>query len=288
MTGYFSPLRYPGGKAKLTNYIAEIMKINDLVGCCYVEPYAGGAGIAMSLLLTKKVKQVFLNDINQSVYSFWYSVLHQPEDLCRLIKDTPVDMDQWYKQQEIQSQLEMHDALEIGFSTFFLNRTNRSGIIHKSGVIGGKNQDGKWKIDARFNKDALIQRIEKIASFSSKISLSKLDAVDFINDVLPDVPKKALIYFDPPYYVKGQGLYQNHYVHEDHEEISKLIKQKIKQEWVVSYDNVPEIKKLYKNLRQLEFTLNYSARNYYKGTEVMVFKNGMQIPEEQDPLKTAA
>jgi DNA adenine methylase len=288
MDAYFSPLRYPGGKARLTNYIGKLMEINGLAGSCYAEPYAGGAGIAMSLLLTKKVKQIFLNDLNKSVHSFWYSVLHQPDDMCRMIKDTPVNMEQWYKQQAIQANPEDHNYLELGFSTFFLNRTNRSGIIHNSGVIGGKNQDGKWKIDARYNKESLINRIEKIASFASKIALSNLDAVEFITDVLPDAPKRTLVYFDPPYYVKGQGLYQNHYVHEDHKKISKLIKTKVKQYWIISYDNAPEIKELYRNLEQLEFSLNYSAKNYYKGTEVMIFRNGIKIPEEENPLRVAA
>lgn len=285
MSTYFSPLRYPGGKAKLTGYIDQIMKINGLSGSCYAEPYAGGAGIALALLLSRRVKQIYINDLNPSVHAFWYSVLHQPEELCQLIHDTSVNMEQWYKQQDIQTNQDKASSLELGFSTFFLNRTNRSGIIHNSGVIGGKEQAGKWKIDARYNKDALIKRIEKIAGFSTKISLTNLDAIDFINDILLNIPKQALVYFDPPYYVKGQGLYQNHYIHEDHKEISDLIKNKVKQHWVVSYDNAPEVKKLYSTHRQLEFSLNYSAKNYYKGTEVMVFKNGMQTPEEKNPTK---
>ena len=288
MCAFYSPLRYPGGKAKLTNYISQVMELNDLSGSCYAEPYAGGAGIAMSLLLTKRVKQVFLNDLNKSVHSFWYSLLHQPDELCRLIRDTPVNMEQWQKQQEIQTNHANCSILDLGFSTFFLNRTNRSGIIHNCGVIGGYKQEGKWKMDARYNKDNLIERIIKIAEFAHRISLSNLDAIDFINDILPSIPKRALVYLDPPYYVKGQGLYQNHYVHDDHKKIAKLIKQKVKQSWLVSYDNVPEIKRLYNRHQQLDFSLNYSASKHYKGTEVMIFKNNMIMPDEKEPVKAAA
>lgn len=169
------------------------------------------------------------------------------------------------------------------FSTFFLNRTNRSGIIHKSGVIGGKQQDGTWKIDARYNKGDLISRIFSIAEMSSKISLSNMDAAEFIKDILPEIPKRSLVYFDPPYYVKGQGLYLNHYIHEGHENMQKLIASSVKQNWIVSYDNAPEIKKMYSRYPQLEFSLNYSAQKNYKGTEVMIFKNGMVIPEYGSP-----
>ncbi|WP_417798709.1 DNA adenine methylase [Terasakiella pusilla] len=275
---FSTPLRYPGGKGRLSRYIGEIIELNGLSNGCYVEPYAGGAGIAISLLQAEFVQTVHLNDISKPVYSFWHSVLRDTENLCRLINDTPVTIDEWFARREKFRNFEELSLLELGFTTFFLNRTNRSGILH-AGVIGGKEQTGKWKLDARFNKNDLVARIQKLAQYSGRISLSQLDTVDLIKEVLPTISKRSLVYFDPPYYVKGQGLYQNHYNHDDHEEIADLVQNRVQQHWVVSYDNVPEICDMYSKCRQEVFSLSYSAQQHYKGSEVMVFKDDLFIPE---------
>ena len=182
MTDQFNtPLRYPGGKGRLAQFVADLIEANGLSGCHYVEPYAGGAGIAISLLYLEYASHVHLNDLNRSVYAVWRSVLDEPDALCRLVRDTPITMEEWHKQRSVQK-AEQASTLELGFSTFFLNRTNRSGII-QAGVIGGKNQTGTWKIDARFNKAELARRIEKIARHKPRISLYNKDSVDFVNEI---------------------------------------------------------------------------------------------------------
>lgn len=283
-----TPLRYPGGKGKLTDFIKLTFEANELLDGHYVEPYAGGAGIALNLLLHGYASCIHLNDLNQSVYSFWHSVLNAPEELCKLISDTPVTMDEWHKQKAIQKNPDKHSRLELGFSTFFLNRTNRSGIIW-GGVIGGKNQDGNWKLDARFNKPDLIQRIQNIALYRSRIHLYNLDAAELIATILPLLPEKTLVYLDPPYYVKGQGLYENHYLHADHFEIARLVKTNIRLPWVVSYDHAPEIVEMYKGCPTIEYGINYSAQDRYKGAEVMFFSKDLVIPDVKNPanLKVA-
>jgi len=282
-----TPLRYPGGKGRLTQYMGRVIELNGLTDGHYAEPFAGGAGIAISLLFLEYIRKVHLNDVNESVNAFWASVLDHTEDLCRLIKDTKVTMDEWFRLRAVQQRPNEATTLELGFSTFFLNRTNRSGII-SGGVIGGKAQAGEWKLDARFNKDDLIGRIQKIATFRSRISLTKLDAAEFIRDRLPELPKKSLIYLDPPYYVKGQGLYQNHYMHDDHANIANLVRNCIKQKWIVSYDNHPAIRELYAGLRQEEFGLHYSANNRFTGREVMIFRDGLKTPDAIEPSRSAA
>lgn len=220
-----TPLRYPGGKGKLTDFIKLVFVQNNLISGHYVEPYAGGAGIAINLLLQGYAGHIHLNDINRSVYAFWHSVLYETDALCQKIVSTEVTIDEWFIQKNIQKNSQSHNLLELGFSTFFLNRTNRSGIL-AAGVIGGKNQNGKWKIDARYNKDDLVSRIERIYLNRDAISLYNVDAVSLIKNVLPSLPDRTLIYLDPPYYVKGQGLYENHYVHDDHIEIAELVQKK--------------------------------------------------------------
>jgi DNA adenine methylase len=239
-----TPLRYPGGKGKLTEFIKLVFEENDLLDGHYAEAYAGGAGIAINLLMLEYASCIHLNDIDPSVYAFWHSVINSSDELCKKIRDVKLDMTEWRKQKAIQRAPEKYDLLELGFSTFFLNRTNRSGIIN-AGVIGGNAQTGEWKIDARFNKVDLCRRIEKIALYRSRIRLYNLDAVSMINGVLPSLPQKSLIYLDPPYYDKADRLYKNFYKHDDHLAISKLVKKKIKIPWIVSYDNAPEIIEMY-------------------------------------------
>ncbi|HKI50486.1 MAG TPA: DNA adenine methylase [Geothermobacteraceae bacterium] len=284
---YTTPLRYPGGKSKLARFIQLVFEENELLDGHYVEPYAGGAGIAFALLFYEYAAHVHINDLNRSVYAFWHSVLNETDNLCQLIVDTPVSMDQWFRQKSIQNTPCEHSLLDLGFSTFFLNRTNRSGIIG-GGVIGGKDQLGKWKIDARYNKESLISRIQKIALFRNRISLYNLDAANLITSVIPQLPPKTLVYLDPPYYVKGHGLYESHYLHEDHAEIAKLITTEIPQKWIVSYDNVPQISGLYHAHRQITYSLSYSAADRYKGSELMVFCDELSIPDVDSPAKIKA
>lgn len=279
-----SPLRYPGGKGKLANYIKLVFEGNNLLDGHYVEPYAGGASVAFSLLFEEYASHIHINDLNTSVYAFWHSVLNDSETLCHLIDSTPVTMKEWKRQKAIQNDSENHSLIELGFSTFFLNRTNRSGIIG-GGVIGGKDQQGKWKIDARYNKAGLRERIEKIARYRDRISLYNLDASQFILDILPELPKKTLVYLDPPYYVKGEGLYEDHYQHEDHVTVAKLVTKNIKQRWIISYDSALEICKLYEAYRQIIYGLNYSAADRYEGSEVIVFCDKLSIPEIDNPTK---
>jgi len=279
---YTTPLRYPGGKSRLTNFIKLVFRENNLLDGHYVEPYAGGASIAFSLLFYGYVSHIHINDLNKSVYAFWHSALYDIENLSRLICDTPVTMESWRQQKSIQENLSQHSVLEIGFSIFFLNRTNRSGII-QGGVIGGQKQNGKWKLDARYNKQDLIARIEKVERFRKQINLHNQDAAKFLFKIAPKLPANSLIYLDPPYYVKGHGLYENHYQHEDHVVVSKLVTRSVKQRWIVTYDNVPEIRRLYKGYRKLCYRLSYSAADRYEGSEVMFFSNKLIIPNVHSP-----
>lgn len=276
MRNFVSPLRYPGGKLKMVDYVKHLFEANDLCGGIYIEPYAGGGSVALSLLQAGYANSIKINDIDRSIYAFWYSVLYNTEKLCRLITDTPVTMDVWKAERELQVRKQEADLLELGFSTFFLNRTNRSGIL-SGGVIGGKNQDGNFKMDARFNKADLIRRIEKIAYYTDKIELTSMDAVELIRS-LEQPAEKALCYLDPPYYVKGRDLYLNYYNDDDHRAIAEAI-QEYMGKWIISYDAVDFIKGLYQGYRQREYYLSYSAGNPSKGKELMVYSEDLIIPE---------
>lgn len=264
---FFSPLRYPGGKSKLTAYVLETMKLNNLHGGAYVEPFAGGCAIAWYLLLNDHVRKVYINDLDPAIHAFWYCVIYKTDELCELINSTPVTITEWYKQREIYRE-KPNDYLKLGFATFFLNRTNRSGII-KAGVIGGLEQQGRYKLDCRFNKKRLINQIKNIAIRRDQIRLTNLDATQFIEEYIPDIGGVALINIDPPYYVKGKGLYQNFFEHDDHYRLYESIK-RITQPWIVTYDDTPEICGIYAEYYPESFGLTYTAQTKYKGAEVII------------------
>src|ERR1700676_2829369 len=98
---YFTPLRYPGGKAKLAAYVKRLMKENRLLDGEYAEPYAGGAAIALELLFHEYVSRVHINDVSKPVHAFWKSVLSNTEAFCHLIMKTPLKVAQWDKQKQI-------------------------------------------------------------------------------------------------------------------------------------------------------------------------------------------
>lgn len=270
----------------MTQHVIDLLEMNELVGGHYVEPYAGGAGIAIPLLFMEFASHIHLNDLNPSVYAFWKSVLDHGDDMAQMVRNAPLTVEEWRRQRAIQFQQNEPSLLDLGFSTFYLNRTSRSGII-RGGVIGGINQDGKWKIDARFNREALARRIEKIASYRSRISLYNMDAADLIKEVLPSIPLQSLVYLDPPYYENGSKLYQNSYQHGDHEIIANQVSE-IAQPWIVSYDNVEPIRRFYASYRQQTFGLRYSAQRAYEGVEVMVYGNSLKIPGQIRPSRSVA
>ena len=282
---YFTPLRYPGGKAKLADYVKAMMKENRLLDGEYVEPYAGGAAIALELLFHEYVSRVHINDVSIPVFSFWKSVLDNTECFCKLISDTPLTVKEWSKQKRILSDLRTHNELEIGFATFFLNRTNRSGILN-GGIIGGRDQTGPWKIDARFNAKGLIQRVEAIAGMRDRIKLTGQDALQFLQAGMAHWPADTLVYLDPPYYVKGRALYHDFYEHEDHERVAQFMMDGSHlQRWIVSYDNVPAIRNMYQGVRHVVYDIGYSARSASYGSEVMFFCNGLKVPPLIGPIR---
>lgn len=269
---YCSPLRYPGGKACIFPFVSKIMYENCLIGTNYAEPYAGGAGLALKLLFEEYVNRIYLNDLDKSIYFFWKIILEDHIRLCDWISDVEVSVENWKYYKSILVSQEDPRAIDIAKATFFLNRTNVSGVL-KGGIIGGYAQKGKYKIDARFNKDDLIKRIERIARFRSRISISNLDGLAFIkrmNKKQDDI----FLYLDPPYFHKGADLYLNFYSKADHKKLAKNV-HKIDKNWMVSYDNHEFILNLYKDKRKIRYQLSQSASNRI-GNEVLIFSDKLK------------
>lgn len=274
----YTPLRYPGGKARFAPLIAEVIQANKLGGAHYLEPYAGGAGVALVLLLDEIVEHVHLNDADPAVAVFWRVATEQAAQLIGMVANEPVTMDAWHHWRAVMLGQVPATELERGFATLFMNRTNRSGIL-KGGVIGGKSQTGTYKVGERFMRDELCVRLERIGRHAGAIHVYEEDAYQLLLRCHRFLPTKSLVYLDPPYYVMGAGLYRNFYKHEDHAQIARLLgSARFRRRWVVSYDNADEIRTMYAYAQSFTYGLHYTAQRRYTGTEVMFFSERLTPP----------
>jgi DNA adenine methylase len=275
MSVTYTPLRYPGGKAKLGPYLASLLRRNRLVDAEYAEPYAGGAGAGLYLLFRGFITRARLNDIDRGVISFWRAVLNQTEQFARQIERINLTVKEWDRQKDVLRTGSC--GFDLGFAFFYLNRTNRSGILN-GGIIGGRAQNGPWRIEARFNRTDLAHRIRAIGSLRRLISVTRCDALEFLSDISNATQtRKTLTYLDPPYYDKGRELYPNYYSPADHHGITRFMNS-FRQPWVMTYDDCPEVRSLYEHYTTLTSELSYSARKVRRGREVVIFGGGLRPP----------
>lgn len=278
---FYSPLRYPGGKGKLAPFMEYMIDQQGHRGGTYIEPFAGGAGIAIELLLRNVVSNIVINDYDKCVWSLWKAILTETDRFLEELNNAPITMDEWYRQREICHNNNDKYSFELGFAAFYMNRTNRSGII-KGGVIGGTEQSGKWKMDARFKKPDLIHRIEEIGKRKSNIHLYNKDINSFVVRYVPLYEDNAFIYFDPPYFQKGEQLYMNYFKLEDHQRIEKTIREKVNCDWIITYDYAKEIEDIYKDYNMSLYDLNYSVFSKCKASELIIFKDGIAMPSDKE------
>lgn len=278
-----SPLRYPGGKGLLYSRLRSIIRDNNLTSSTYVEPYAGGAGAALALLVSGQVARIVINDLDPAVYAFWRAVVDHPHEFTQRLRSVSLTVDEWERQRVTYDTVDRGDHLELGFATFFLNRTNRSGVLN-GGPIGGKDQTGNYKIDARFNRDGLAERVRLIALHAARITVSNKDGREVIREHA--AREDALIYADPPYFEKAGSLYMNAFGDVDHRELADCLNNVDRARWVLTYDNVPNVAALYPDRQRRLFSLNYSAHRVMQALEIMVFSDSLNIPSEIERAHT--
>jgi DNA adenine methylase len=274
-----SPLRYPGGKSCLFPMVSAFLNENGLKRGHYAEPYAGGSSLALALLMAGQVSDIHLNDVDRGIWCFWKSVLDDTDAFVSLVRSAVLTVEEWRRQREIYKAADDADILALGFATFFLNRTNRSGIIGSGGVIGGIAQEGNYKMDCRFNRDELIRRIDRIRKYRSRIHLYDQDAIQFLTTAAATLPRKTFFAIDPPYFVKGSSLYTSFYSPSDHAAVAAAILN-LDRPWILTYDSASEIKELYRDRRQYLFDIDYTLQTKRKGSELLIASKGLRVPEQ--------
>lgn len=265
-----SPLRYPGGKGKLYKQVKQIIVENNLQTRAYTEPFAGGFGIGIKLLLNGDIGRVIINDFDYHIYAIWHCIFYETDAFINLIKRTAINLNLWRQQKEIYNDYVNHSLLEVGFSAFFLNRTNYSGVL-TGGPIGGVKQTSKYKIDCRFNKHKLIELIRRIGQYRNQVELYNLDVNQFIDTIILPRQNELFINFDPPYVTKGEILYKNYFNDGDHKKLAdKIITNLQDAQWIMTYDDCELIKELYKSYNPQDFNLQYYAGTKRLGNELLI------------------
>lgn len=278
----YSPLRYPGGKNCIFKFLSNLFYENDLIGIEYAEPYAGGAGLAIHLLMDGYVSKIHLNDLDEWVYAFWYTILNNKDEFCMWLNNVTINIDTWRTYKDMLSQSLNLTQFEKAQAFFFLNRTNVSGVI-KGGVIGGLLQKGKYKIDARFNKIDLINRIEKIYQRRNNIEIYNLDGIEFLKQ-MNRKHRDLFIYIDPPYVIKGSNLYLNFYTQSDHTALAQMVK-KLRKGWLISYDNCELVNSLYNTYDRISYKLAQNTSNRI-GEEMLIFPDFIEYSNSLSALST--
>lgn len=275
-----SPLRYPGGKASLSSFLADVIDLNDLRGCGYFEPYAGGAGAALRLLDTGTVSNIHLNDADPRIAAFWSSVLKENDSFIDRVMTVELSIAEWERQREISRSPGNADTLSLGFSTFYLNRCNRSGVIG-AGPIGGYSQDGEWRLDVRFNRETLANRIRQIGAHKDAISISSSDALEFLATSLPrgSARSKVFVYLDPPYVEQARRLYLNAYGKQDHADVAKYLARQKTLPWVMSYDDCELVRSLYiQGNLVAHIPVKYSLNKKRVSNELLISPTRLTLP----------
>lgn len=273
----YTPLRYPGGKSKIYSYMHTFVNQYYEKPPIYAEAFAGGFGLGMKLLLQNIVSEVYINDIDICIYSFWKSIItpNSYQRFIKLIQDTPVGIENYLIQREIYRHPEIHSQIEIGFATFYLNRCNRSGIL-TANPIGGINQTGKYKMDCRFNKERLLKLIETIYNHRNQIHVTNLDAIEFLKQ-LDDRRTNVLFNLDPPYVSAGPTLYKNNFSDDEHIALANHVHH-LNNHWIMTYDNHDLIRDCYKDCLVREYSIKYSLEDKRDEVELIIYDNAFVNP----------
>jgi DNA adenine methylase len=263
----------------MASVLSQIRNLNGLGNRAIAEPFAGGAGAALTLLYLEATPDIYINDADPAIHDFWWAVVSRQRAFLRLLADTPVNMKEWHRQREVYRSRSCRSRLRRGFAALYLNRCNHSGILINGGPIGGLRQKGKWRIDARYNKDTLRARVEKIAEYRGRIRVSGLDGMQFI-DTLDS--ESTFFFIDPPYFQKGDQLYLNSLNADYHSGLAERLKSLSKAAWVLTYDDCPEVRKFYAGWAAVRpFELRYVAAERRSGRELIITPKWMRLPTTQ-------
>lgn len=248
----FSPYRYPGGKSKYCNEILQKLSIYLDKNNNFVDVFVGGGSITLAVAEKYRYHNIYINDIDPWVYSFWKLIAKNDskeiKELFNLIDIKPT-IDYFNHLREKNPQNEIEQA----YYSIFFNRTTFSGLGF-NGPIGGKDQKSKYTIDCRYNSLKIKSNIlECIKLLSGRTIVSN----NHFSNFNTWSNTQYVSYLDPPYVEAGKQLYTYWMQKEEHILLSNILQ--VKNDWVLSYDDDELIRDLYKNNQIFNLSVKYSV-----------------------------
>ncbi len=268
-----TPLRYPGGKTWLLDYVKEFLKFHRLEPIALVEPYAGSASISIGLLRVGLVQEAFISEKDPLIVAFWNAVLENNDELIEYVSTLEISMDTWFSSKKYLSydSAEKYSTIELAGAFLFFNRTNYSGII-KGGPLGGKRQESSYKLDCRFNRKRIMEKIRNLQGLEGRLHVSESDGIDFMEKMAMNGPEEMIFYIDPPYYGAGKNLYRYYFTDKEHEELSAFLTT-LELPWLLSYDDAEFIKALYKKKTKFPVYTDYQSGYLKKDVKELLISN---------------
>lgn len=260
----------------MTDFAQETLRLNGARGGTWVEPFAGGGGLALSLLGRGAVGRVVLNDTDDGVRSFWEAVLNEPDRVARDVATVPLTVAEWDRWRAVRER--GGTGYEAGFAAFYLNRTNRGGVIDGAGVIGGRAQRGAYGMACRFPRAALVQKVRAIAAVRDRVEVRGEDGVAVIVRAAEDDPRGTFLFVDPPYWHKGPNLYGPPFGPHDHARLASALKA-VRGPWIATYDRCEPVSALYRDRRVYEMEGALPPGSVPRDAEVVVVSKGMAVPD---------
>lgn len=288
---YLSPLRYPGGKARMAQFLGELFaqQVSVMDVEVWIEPFAGGAGAGLALLEARAVPEVWLTEKNPAIAALWRAVLDDHEQLAARVEAAVPDMAlyDWAREQVAAAGECAED--ELAFAALVLNRCSRSGMVHPSaGPIGGKSQTGRWTIASRWNGPGLAERITHLQTLSGRIRFTEGDAIRALAGLVDcGFEDEVLAFVDPPYIREGNRLYANGMAAADHQRLADVLNASSAR-WLLTYDDEPVVvDELYPDRRVLAYQISNTANQARIATEYAVLSDHLALPTGHELLPGA-
>lgn len=273
---YVSPLRYPGGKATMASWLGEMFsrQLGYMDVEVWLEPFAGGAGAALTLLDRDAVPEAWIVDANPAIAAFWQTVTGDGDALAARIERTTPTLGLYARSQGLLAEPDGADRFELGYAAFIVNRCSRSGIIApRSGAMSD--------IGARFNAAELADRIRHVASFGSRLRVIHGDGIGFIEDLngAAGIEDEVLAFCDPPYLREGNRLYRVGMDGDMHQRLADAL-HATPARWLLTYDNEPAVTDLlYPDHRVIAYDIRNNANRARIAREYAVLSHNLDVDD---------
>lgn len=288
---WISPLRYPGGKARMGAALTTIWEtqMSPMDIEIWSEPFAGGAGAGLHLLADNTISELWLTEKHPALAAFWRTAAHNGAELAASVRTTTPSMQLWRHAQEAVAAAEAGDTVddtELAFAALILNRCSRSGMVNAIvGPMGGKHQSGRWTLQSRWYGEGIAERIDVVHRLGDRIRVMEGDGIEQIRELDGSVgiEDEMMLFVDPPYLVQGNRLYANGMTIDDHARLASALAGSACH-WLLTYDGDDRVLDLYPTNRVLAYQIPNTVNRARIAEEYAVLSPALMVADDMHLL----